>query len=282
VLADHFVIPTAYLHEGMLPKTMTFDPRGMMAEAESVGAGLSLHHGQPRAADRRWVAQAESVITTIRDKNLDRKPLSQIDLGDAVRAQADALGAKLVFYAGINDWHSGNLPADGGPLHSPLFKDTYDGLEALLEVAEQNDWLILFKPHPNLYPKVVPPHPRLFIVREANTLECMKISDVVVTILSSLVYLSMAHDKPTVLLGRNTLSKTGAAYELEHRGDLAAVINEAVAAVDFDDRAQAFRHHIAALLRDHLYVYDPQDTLAQLDHTTLVQNLVKRLLKRKT
>ena len=209
-----------------------------------------------------------------RDEGLDRKPLSGLRIGSDLRRIAEAMGAKVVFYAGINDWHSGNLPEDGGAIHSPFFRDTGDGLEALLEIAEENNWLVLFKPHPNLYPRHIEAHPRLFVVRESNTLDCVDAADVVVTILSSICYISLARGKATVLLGRNTLSGTGAAHELTARGDLAAVVGQALDQTGLSGRLAAFRDHVAALLRDHLYCYDPADTLALQSHDVLVQRML--------
>lgn len=273
-LCQSMGLSSAYLHEGMLPKTMTYDPSGMMAEAQSVGARLSLPGAELDPQEALWLERAENVITTIRDEGLDRKPLSGLRIGSDLRRIAEAMGAKVVFYAGINDWHSGNLPEDGGAIHSPFFRDTGDGLEALLEIAEENNWLVLFKPHPNLYPRHIEAHPRLFVVRESNTLDCVDAADVVVTILSSICYISLARGKATVLLGRNTLSGTGAAHELTARGDLAAVVGQALDQTGLSGRLAAFRDHVAALLRDHLYCYDPADTLALQSHDVLVQRML--------
>jgi glycosyltransferase involved in cell wall biosynthesis len=269
VLSDSRGLPSAYLHEGMLPRTMTFDPQGMMAESGSVGALLN---GAPD--DAVWLDRADAVIARIRDEGLDRKPLSDIRVGSVARGLADDMGARLIFYAGINDWHSGNLPESGAAIHSPHFRDTMDGLNALVEAAEQNDWLIMFKPHPNLYPAIIPPHPRLFVVREGNSIDCIDAADATVSILSSITYIAAARGKPTVLLGRNTLSDTGAVQEISGRDDLVPAINAALGGLDAVARADAYRDHIAALLKDHLFVYDPDDSLASLSHDLLVDRLL--------
>lgn len=272
-LCDSLGIPRAYLHEGMLPKTMTFDSLGMMAEAESAGARLSPAGASVADEDRIWLDRADDIIARIRDEGLDRKPLSSIRVGDAGRKLADKLEARLVFYAGINDWHSGNLPETGNPIHSPHYRDTIDGLNALLEIAEDNGWLIMFKPHPNLYPASLPSHPRLFIVREGNTIDLIDVADVVVTILSSISYISLARGKPTVLLGRNTLSDTGAVLEVDDRANLAVIMRRALTGEDFGAQIEAFRNHVGAMLRDHLYIYDPEDTLATRSHAMLAHKL---------
>jgi hypothetical protein len=271
-LANALSIPSAYLHEGMIPKTLTLDAKGMMAEASCVGVCL-----EETTANTPWLDKADAVIADIRDKRLDRKPQSGLSVMGALKARAEAMGAKLVFYAGINDWHSGNLPRDGrARMHSPVFEDTQDGLDALAALAEANNWLILFKPHPNLYPQTAHPHPRVVVVRESNVLDCLLLSDVTVTILSSVAYIALANDRPVVLMGRNTLSGSGSAWEATARGDLAETVNAALDRAGFDDHRRAFRRHIAALLKDHLYAYDPDDTLAVKSHNNMVE-VMKRM-----
>src|SRR5262249_55082657 len=158
----------------------------------------------------------ERVIARIRDERLDRKPGSPISIAQVAAALPARAGRRLVFYAGINDWQSGVLPVDGNTmLHSPHYADTIDALDHLLEAAEAGDFSVLFKPHPNLHPKnFAAAHPRLIVARESNSVECIRHADVTATILSSLAYIALCHAKPAVLLGRNTLSGTGAAYEL--------------------------------------------------------------------
>ena len=270
-LANALSVPSAYLHEGMIPKTLTLDAQGMMAEAGCVGVTL-----KDTPANASWLEKADAVIAEIRDKRLDRKPQSGLSVMGSLRDRADAMGARLVFYAGINDWHSGNLPRDGrAQLHSPVFEDTQDGLDALAALAEANNWLILFKPHPNLYPQTAHPHPRVVVVRESNVLDCLLLSDVTVTILSSVAYIALANDRPVVLMGRNTLSGSGSVYEVTGRAMLEQTLNAALARTGFDDHRQAFRRHIAALLKDYLYAYDPKDTLAVKSQTEMVDMMKK-------
>ncbi|MGN6208005.1 hypothetical protein, partial [Asticcacaulis sp.] len=54
---------------------------------------------------------------------------------------------------------------------------------------------------------------------------------------------------------------------------LADTVNAALARSGFDDQRQAFRRHVAALLKDHLYAYDPIDTLAILTHADMVEEI---------
>ena len=275
-LANEAGIPSAYLHEGMLPKTLTFDPKGMMAEASCVGATL------PEDVEDKdtWLERADAAIHAIAEGKLDRKPLSQISAISEIRRRCNDMGRKLVFVAGINDWHSGNLPRSGDEnVHSPYFKDTYDALQAVSELAERNNWVVMFKPHPNLYPRFVELPPSVVVVRESNSLDCLLESDVTVTILSSIAYIALANKKPVVLLGRNTLSGAGCVQEVQSQAAVAPAINAAFDDQRFADQQEKFRLHIAELLRSYLYQYDPEDSLAHLSHEILGEHIKEKLLK---
>jgi glycosyltransferase involved in cell wall biosynthesis len=267
-LADRLGIPSGFLHEGMLPRTLTFDTAGMMAESAAVGATLA-----PGDRDARlWLDRARRVLGRIAADRMDRKPLSRLSVAEGLRARADRDGRPVVFYAGINDWHSGNLPRDAGALvHSPVFRDTLDGLDAVAAAGEAEGWTVAFKPHPNLFPRGDLVDPRVVLLRESNAIDCLLAADVVVTILSSIAYIALAHGKPTVLLGRNTLTGTGAAHEVHARDEVAPRIRDALAGRDAARRRHAFRRHVAALLRDHLYAYDAGDTLAFRGHDLLAE-----------
>ena len=152
-------------------------------------------------------------------------------------------------------------------LHSPFFTDTLDALKELVLVAERRDWCIMFKPHPNLAPRL--PAVRsdnLVIIRETSGVECVKMADVTVTLASAISYLSLAHQKPTVLLGRNTLSGADAAYELESREGLDGVLQDALGHVDFQERLIRFNRHVSALLNTCLYPYGDKSDFSALSY----------------
>ena len=267
-------IPSAFVHEGMLPGTMTIDAKGMMAEASSVNATLT--DDPQRRADLQ--GRASALIDRLREQKADRKVQFSFPIVDQLR-QSIGPHAKMIFYAGINDWQSGVLPMDSpnAKTHSPIFRDTDDALDALIDAAERNGWYILYKAHPNLQPRTPPRHhERLLVVREAKSTDCILAADVTATILSSLSYISLIQQKPTVLLGRNTLSGAGAAYELAGRDALDETLSAALSGDNFALHLGAFEKHVAALLGDHLFPYgEPFDEAALNydDAATAVTNL---------
>ncbi len=271
--ADGSSLPSAVLHEGMLPGTLTIDANGMMAESDAVGCMLEAEDDASKALMER----AGRIITEIKGKQLDRKPFAGAPAATEIIGELKRRGAKTVFYAGANDWQSGNLPSDHprAKLHSPFFEDTEEGLEHLLRVAERLDFYVIYKPHPNLFPR--PPrftHDRLVYVREPNASECIMQVDAVATLLSSLAYISLAHGVPTVLMGRNTLSDTGAAYELAAADELERCVRSALEKQDLEQRLYRFQQHVAALLKDHLYPYGGKTDFAALGYEDAVKKMV--------
>ncbi|PVB59480.1 hypothetical protein DCO57_22145 [Labrenzia sp. 011] len=275
-ISDGLSIPSAIMHEGMLPGTMTIDEHGMMAESSALGA-LLLDDDDD---NRNFLERADRVIAEIKGKKLDRKPFEGTPAGKDVIQNLKARGARTVFYAGINDWQSGNLPADHSraKIHSPYFQDTDEGLKCLLDVAEESDFYVVYKPHPNLFPRTaVLKNPRLIYVREANATECIMQVDVMATILSSLAYISLAHGVPTVLMGRNTLSETGAAYELNSKEDLSGCLNAALKGADSEEKKICFRRHVAALLKSHLYPYGGKTDFAALSEKDSADRILQMI-----
>ncbi|UTY47432.1 glycosyltransferase (plasmid) [Sinorhizobium fredii] len=271
-VADTRSLPVAIVHEGMLPGTMTIDSRGMMAESESLGAFLDADDGN----NSPFLDHARYAIGEIRTKNLDRKPHAGTPGALQIVRNLKEKGVKTVFYAGVNDWQSGNLPADHerAKLHSPFFKDTLEGLEALLKTADRHDFVVLYKPHPNLFPRPLEmQHDRLVYVREANSTECLQLVDAVATLFSSLAYISLAHGVPTVLMGRNTLSNVHAAYELGSYPDLDACLADALAATDLGQRLTRYESHVAALLKNDLFPYGEKTDFSMLTYKDAAERI---------
>lgn len=271
-VAEARSIPSAFIHEGMLPGTMTLDAAGMMAESDATG--VTLRESDP--VNEPFFAQARYVIQEIATKNLDRKPQAGTPGALDILTSLKAKNVKTVLYAGVNDWQSGNLPADHprARIHSPVYRDSLDGLAALLDVADRQDFVVLYKPHPNLFPRPLDiKHERLVYVREANASDCITAVDVVATLLSSLAYISLAHDVPTVLLGRNTLSGVHAAYELADYDDLDGCLREALSKNRLAVRRIRFESHVAALLKGYLFPYGEKTDFSVLEYQDVVKKM---------
>ena len=113
-------------------------------------------------------------------------------------------------------------------LLSPSFRSNDEVIVKLLRLAEENDYRILYKPHPNESSPSFPTSDRLLIAPRANVFDCIRTAHVTLTILSSVSGLALIHGKPAIILGRMGLSGKGAAYELDEKDDLRYVIAQAL------------------------------------------------------
>jgi CDP-glycerol glycerophosphotransferase (TagB/SpsB family) len=177
-------------------------------------------------------------------------------------------GRKIIFYAGQNDWGSGMIPAwiSNAKLHSPCFADSIAAFMYLHELARQNNWHILFKPHPLVEQRHRDIPADCFLqadlVPGANIFDCIEASDVVVTILSGISYIAMIHQRPVVLLGRTHLYKKGCAYEVFTKKKLDPVMRRALQEGFSPDRQRNWLKTVARLLKYYLYSLD--ETAAQI------------------
>ena len=254
-------LPYLYIEYGVLPGTVNFDEEGQMAESwvaerHEEFANLSVSDDD--------LAMAERYLDYARAKKKTRKSQAADFSIRPIVEHARERGRKVIFYAGQNDWASGMLPANWlsqSHVHSPLYEDTLAALRHMTELAEQNDWHILFKPHPQVeerHKHADVPYPgRLDYAIGANIFECMELSDVTSTILSQVSYLALIHGHPCVVLGRNQLRNKGCTYQAG-RGQVGKAFQDAVER-GFDKHKQGkWLQHVAQLCRYYVFAIDEE------------------------
>jgi len=256
-LCDAYGIPTTFCHDGALPMTMGMDSVGEMAESTPVVQASTYYSLPLEKVDRKRALLYSKLVT---ETGMNRKStVADGSLGmllDSVRAQ----GKKVLFYAGCNDWQTGMLPVwwDKSTIHSPIFIDTYDAFRYLRDLCERRGWVLLFKPHPHLEPKRLDlSSPNVIFVREANIHECVRQSDVCLTLVSATAYMSMFNDRPTVLLGRNSLSLSGCCYEPDQLGAIPLAIEAALKREGYADMKRKWVDHLARMIRYTLHPMHP-------------------------
>ncbi len=254
-IAREHGIKSVFAHEGFLADTLGLDDMGEMAEsypAQKVDEFNDLE------IDTRDIKRAEDYIDFLVREKKDRKPQIKAGVVEDVVSRLHAKGKKVLFYAGVNDWQTGMLPAhwDKKNIHSPYFVDTYDALRELERVARENDFYVLFKPHPNTPPRVnTIASDRVIFLRNANIIECIQKCDVVASLMSTVLYGALVHNKPSILLGRMTLSGSGAVYEMTDTQSLPKLIDEAFEKANYEEKRIAWINHVARMLRYYLYPY---------------------------
>jgi len=252
-------IPFLYMEYGLLPGTVAFDAEGQMGESR-----ITLRHKEfsGLSVSSFDMDRAHRLLGLARDTRRTHKPqdstLEVIALAGELRKKAQA----IIFYAGQNDWASGMLPKPfkAARLHSPIYEDTLDALSHLSEIAEANNWHILFKPHPMVEARhrdFEAPFPdRITLVSGANIFECIESADACATILSQAAYLFLIHNRPCVMLGRHQIHRKGCAYEPETREEVCAAFQQAVSNRITETQRHCFERHVAQLSRYYLYAMD--------------------------
>ena len=257
-LCQKYDIPCFFVHEGFLPHTLGIDKAGEMAESWPAVNATKLRKLLINTND---IKNAEAYLNYARENDLERKPQTAKGLVKESIEKIFNNDRPTLFYAGVNDWMTGMLPVwwDMAKIHSQTFIDTYDALNFLLDLCEKNDWNLLFKPHPNIQARFEHVrHPRLLTLSSANIIDCIQNSDIVVTLLSTVSYISMIHSSPVVLLGKNTLNGTGAVYEAKNLSSVEDAVEKALKRENFDEMKTLWTKHVAILFRYYLFPYSDE------------------------
>ncbi|MCC6145153.1 MAG: sulfotransferase domain-containing protein [Candidatus Hydrogenedentes bacterium] len=248
-------IPYLYVHLGLLPGTIVFEPQGQMGES------WVARHAREFAAlpvDADLSERTAKYLRLVRAEKRTRKAQAAPGALAGRIAAERAQGRRIVFYAGQNDYRAGMLPGllPEARIHSPWYHSTEDALQDLARVAAERNWCILYKPHPNVSEEAPPVHDHIVFAPGANVFECIEAAEVTVTIVSQVAYLALIQGRPAVLLGSIQLTESGASYDAHCRADAGALIARALEQGHTEVQRDAFVGHAARLLGHYLFAYD--------------------------
>jgi len=260
-LCHELKIPRMYVEYGALPGTLCFDEDGQMAEswvAQRSGEFTAL------PVDENDLDRAQTFLDYLRGEKKSGKPQDPKASIQDVIERAREQGRKIIFYAGQNDWAAGMLPRSllEARTHSHIYTDTLDALDHLSELAEENNWQILFKPHPLVQDrhrefKVAYPD-RVNLVLGANILECIEKADVITTIVSQVSYLALIHERPCVMLGRNQLRNKGCTHQPAKREEVGEKILDALQDGFHEKARERWLKHIAQMCKYYFFAADDE------------------------
>ncbi len=261
--AEEENIPLIYMEYGPLPGSFVFDKEGQMGE--SLPARFPLDFNALPVSGEEVRAMSEH-LERLKKSGQNRKAQPKISVKGLLRARL-APGRPVILYAGQNDCESGLVPytAQAAAWHSPFFDSTLEALTALDRAAAENDWNLVYKPHPIVAIKKSENLEslrllRALIVQEADINEIIDLSDLVVTILSQTAYVALIRGKATLMLGHNQLKGSGAIYQLEGGGaeQVKAAVSRALKSGFSETMRHNFITHCARLARRYLYSHEPE------------------------
>lgn len=250
-------IPQLFLSASVLPGTIEIDSIGTQALNWTVH---NSHNFNKLLLDNNDLENAKNYINYITRKH-EIIRLKKFDEIEEIKAKIQNDKKPVLFFAGSGKYGNGIWPRlyPASFYYSPFYKNDYDALSKLLKLANRNNWYILFKPHPVDPPQVVNAHPNLLIIKDLNReniLECISLSDAVITLVSSVSGLGLIYGKPVVLLGRNTLTGKKIAYELNTKDNLQTIIKSALDSEFTSQMKDNWLQYVARTLKYHVFSCD--------------------------
>ncbi len=248
-------VRVAFAEYGLLPGTVNFDFAGQMGESDIV------QHSDAFAAlpiDTIEIERARSTLDALRKSGANRRQQKPLEtLGDDLLKQA--MGRPIVFFAGHNDHASGTIPYDDHArrYHSPIFATSRDTAHHLAKLARENDWFLIYKPHPFARRSQGMTNAANVTVlsEDADIAGCINLAQCVVTTVSQTSYVALLHGKPLVMLGYNQLKGSGCHYQAETYEEIACKIHEALSCGITEQQQDAWVFHIARVLKYYLHAF---------------------------
>lgn len=247
-------IPVIYTHRGALPRTWSIEVGGEMGESlPAVYAKEFLE----LPIEEKDVSNAKEVWEFLNTSKINRKIQPKTNwlgkIADKIKK-----GRPTIFYAGQNDIQSGlaYYGENAKKYHSPIFSSSIDAIPYLAKLAKENNWNLLYKPHPMYMPtkEQIESFPdNVLYVDAADINDIIDYADLTITILSSTAYVALIREKPVLMLGYNQLKGKGCTYEAFSKDVIECTMKQALEEGFTDSQKEAFTKHIAQLLKYYLY-----------------------------
>lgn len=247
-------IPVFYMEFGSIPGTFAFESSGQMGESYPA-VKYKEFAGQPVSEEE--LQRAGEIWEYLKQSKLNRNVQNSSEHEKKVLHALDT-DKPIVFLAGQNDFESGLCPyrEHTKKYHSPVFKSSYEALLYFAELAEKNNWTLLYKPHPIVYAlgsqtEKIPRH--VIVLNEMDIHELIDAADVTVTILSQVGYVSTIREKATVMLGYTQLRGKSCTYEAFQKDGIEETLKRAIKDRFQNGQQQAFLKHLAQMVKYYLY-----------------------------
>ncbi len=240
-------VPIIYMEFGNIPGTIIRENMGQMGESwparfpekfleipifeEEYGRGQQLIEYLYKSKLNRNVQPYNDLLIHVKKRLKNNRP--------------------IVFYAGQNDNAAGLQPytENSKIYHSPIFECSDEAAIYLAELCQINGWNYIYKPHPMMVNYC---NPLLFpnntiIVDNVDINDLIDMSDVVVTILSTVSYIALIRKKPVVMLGYTQLKNKGCTYEAFQKEIIEQQLSEAITKSLSENMSENFVKHIVQL-----------------------------------
>ena len=248
-IAQAHGVKPLYWEYGSIPGTFAIEDQGQMGESRIATEWESFLAKEVTEEEK---ARAGEILDFLRGSGLNRNVQTEVDALGELEGVIDPK-KPLIIFAGQNDFDSGIVPWDehAREFHSPCYPDSLTAAYALWEICRQEGWEFAYKPHPFMMRRT--PYDDLPVIRKCNFNAMMDRADVVVTGVSQSGYVACIRNRPCVTLGFNQLRHKGCTYEVTDKAKVRDTIREALEKGRTPEMQEAFRTHVAQLVKYALY-----------------------------
>ncbi len=258
-MAEELHIPCTFMEHGYIPGTIQCDKIGLGGSGE-IGKGCLDHYNIIRVnnVDEEYSRVRAKILESKMDTGLFRKIESdekQIQMLDKNRRTVFLVGM------GVRTWDV----KEGSPFWkeevSSEFETKKEAYEKTKELCKQNDWNLIYKPHPgekDEFCNIDLNTHGIAIVRLMSIDEILYLSDIVVALETNVSYKALLYEKALVEIGKYNLLNMGCSYEVH--GDYEEKLIEAMKKGMTDNQKKNFAEHVIKLLH-----YSHWDDLTHLD-----------------
>lgn len=239
-------IPVMFMEFGVLPGTMGFDLRGQMGQS-------ALAHETLLPMPQNALDEAARVIDYLAHRRMNRNAQHADEPGSAVHLPRT--GKRVVTFIGQNDYESGICPYDDTARqeHSPWYGSSLEALRALVPVCQALDCQLVYRPHPSMRVNAADVPAGVVLSCGGDLFSLLEKSDLTVTLMSQVGYEALLHGRTVLMLGRCQLTGKGCAWERGREESLLDAVSKALDGGYTENMKQAFRTHVAHVLRDYAY-----------------------------
>lgn len=248
-----------YFEFGPIEGTFQIDGCGLMGESYPCIKASEFDKLYIDASD---LIQAKQIIKYMYESRINRYMQKQINIQKTVD-EYFMNGEPLVVFMGQNDFEAGLQPYTIRTIrhHSGFYMESKKAAEEIYEICRRKNYNFIYKPHPamkNLKNNLKDINDEIFMLNDGDINDIIDRADVVITINSSVAYISMIRGKPTILLGKMQLSNHGCCYECSDLYQLPGLIDKALNNGLDKVMLTRFEEHIARMMR--YYSYDTMIT----------------------
>ncbi len=253
-------IPSVFIHQGLIPGTIAFDPDGEVGE--SIPALFPKEfNGLP--IEVKELDEAEKVLSFLLRSRANRKEQpTGVTFSDLIN-KIDR-NKKTVFFAAQNDVRSYMVPytEQTRRYYSPTFRSSIEAANYIATICKKYDWNIIYKPHPMYRKDHIEEElaDNIVFIEKCDVNDLIDIADLTVTVLSSLSYNSLVRNTPVLMLGYGWLNGSGCTYEAFNRDDVEIIIKKAMNEGYLNEQRECFIRYTARCLK--YYLFDDEKTRA--------------------